>query len=784
MNPAAVASARGRLCLRCFWALCLIGSACRAQPAAKDSAAQDSTGKASPAADSSGADTSTTSTSATASIPSAAAIPWPQNWHTEPSPLLLRDLQDKVKHSRVRGRVGLAVYSLRFQRFEAEWNDTDWFTPASCLKLLVTAAVLDTFPVNYAPATTLEVSGTVSGKTLRGLLRVIGGGDPNISDRFFPDALQPLRTWVDSLRQAGIDTVRGRVEVSDSFFTGPHRPAAWLPHHFDTWYGAEVSALSFNDNCYVLSVTPAEKIGQPAAVQVVPDVGYVRVIDKARTRGGGRSRLGLYQREDSTVVTVSGHVGLRSPGRSWVLPVRDPPRYFRAAFLQALNAGGVAFLPDTTADSSMPLLKTYRLTTAPLIALVEEANQRSQNLHAELLLRHLGKRVYGVGSAEAGLRAERAFLTRLGIDTADFDLHDGCGLSHDDRVKPRAMALLLSRMARRPFGRDYVASLAQPGVDGVTGRRLRLFSDEDLVRYKTGTITRVSGLCGYIFGIDGDTLAAAAMLNDYRGSPEAAANLMDSLFAHITRWYNKERPAEAVAYKLLQRSDAPTDYTARLRYFSRALEGTPYFLGPTGEGRFGAIDPKPILDFDRFDCVTYLESDIALARAHQAADLIPAILPIRYHGDTVSFATRNHFFVGDWLDRNPQWFRVLTLPGDTVVHKTLFKNKLFAAHGLPPLPADPQIDLRYLPYDRALQLAAHWTLGDQFLGVAFVTNLPGLDVTHTGFIDAPAGGPPLLRHASELKGRVVTQDFKEYLESRRGKCAGVVLFAFLPPPGG
>ena len=415
------------------------------------------------------------------------------------------------------------------------------------------------------------------------------------------------------------------------------------------------------------------------------------------------------------------------------------------------------------------------------MGLVEETNQRSQNLHAEHLLRHLRKRVYGEGSAAAGIRAEKAFLNRMQLDTNAFDLHDGCGLSRDNRVKTRDLALLLARMARHPYGRDYVGSLAMPGLDGATGRRLRGFTDENVIRYKTGSIRNVQGLCGFLFAADGDTLAAAMILNDFRASSETASHLMDSLFSRATLWYNKERPAMASAYKLLSRPNLPTDFIDRLRYFSKALEGTPYFLGPTGEGRYGAIEPLPIMDMSRFDCVTFIESSIGLALSNQASGVEPAILPIRYHGDTIGYANRNHFFVSDWLGNNRGRFRILRVPGDTVVRKTLLKGKLLAARGLTVPASDPVVDIPYLPYEKALQLAGKWNLGKRLLGITFVTGIEGLDVTHTGFIDSESG-KPMLRHAGQLKGMVVEQDFKEYLETRRGKCAGILLFEFLPPP--
>ena len=707
----------------------------------------------------------------------------PKSYPSQPSPFLTRELDSLFRRSRVGGRVGISVYSTRYQRFEAAINDTEWFTPASCLKLIVTAAALDTFPVNFFPVTALYMFGTPQGGTLRGRIRVSGGGDPNISDRFFPDALTPLNPFLDSLKRMGVDTLRGAVDVDESYFVGPRRPQAWKQHHFNTWYGAEVTALSFNDNCFTVTVSPGAKPGAPVNVSIQPDVGYVRIVNKARTGAGGRRRLALLQDPDSTILTLKGSLGMRASGGRMILPVRNPAQYFRASLLKAMANRGLVFIPDTGAAASVaqsPPAATFRFTTAPFIDVIEEINQRSQNLHAEMTLRHLGKFIKGEGSSDAGVRAEREFLSRLGVDPSGFQLFDGCGLSPNNRVKPRALASLLARMARHRYGADYINSLAAPGLDGATGRRLRPYMGMNLMRFKTGTISEAHGLCGYVFGIDGDTLAVTLFVNDFRSSGEAASRLLDSLLARTAMWYNKERPAVIEAHKLLTRPDVPKNYPERLKYFSHALEEKPYFLGPTGEGRFALIEPAPLMDLNRFDCVTFIESAMALSLSLETRDVLPKILSIRYRSDSVAYPSRNHYFVEDWLRNNSTLVRVVRFPGDTVVSKAIDKIKFYQTKQLPGPAVNPMCEIAFMPYDKALAMLGDWKYGEKFLGVAFVANIPGLDVTHTGILISENNQPPRLRMASQLLQKVTTVDFKEYLESRRGKCAGVLFFEFLP----
>jgi D-alanyl-D-alanine carboxypeptidase/D-alanyl-D-alanine-endopeptidase (penicillin-binding protein 4) len=282
-------------------------------------------------------------------------------------------------------------------------------------------------------------------------------------------------------------------------------------------------------------------------------------------------------------------------------------------------------------------------------------------------------------------------------------------------------------------------------------------------------------------------------INEFRGSSPAAAKLLDSLFIRVAQWYNKERPALIDAHKLLANVDAPRDYLGRLRYFSAALEGRPYFLGPTGEGRYGLLDPKPLADLSRFDCVTYIESAMALAESREARELVPRILPIRYHGGAIAYNARNHYFVEDWIRNNPDRVRMVRFPGDSLMRKPMDKIKFYQGRraeagrdsailrqvAVPA--ANPVTEIAFMPYPKAVEMMSKWTHGEMFLGVAFVTDIPGLDVTHTGFLVADGKHPPKLRHASQLSGKVITQDFREYLDSRKGKCAGVLFFEFLKP---
>ncbi|MBF0430629.1 MAG: D-alanyl-D-alanine carboxypeptidase/D-alanyl-D-alanine-endopeptidase [Fibrobacteria bacterium] len=689
---------------------------------------------------------------------------------------LLADIKQRLDPS-IGGRLGLSIYSTKHNRYEARIADTELYTPASCLKLLVTAACIAHFPKNYFPETHIKLTGQKKGRSLKGNLLIIGQGDPNISARFFSNTESIFKQWIEKIIVLEIDTISGTVMIDDSYFTSPHKPIIWKPRHFNKWYGAEVSALSFNDNCFDVHMKPGEKAYVPIQFGIQPEAGYVNLKNFAVTVPGNKNKLQFILHPDTNLIYVTGTLGINASRLKRTFPVRTPPQYFKSAFETALSHAGIQVLgKESTNQTDSAQYKSFTFTTVPLTNILEEVNQRSQNLHAEILLRHLGASVKKDGSRESGVIAEKIFIHNLGLDSSDFQIVDGSGLSHLNKVTSKGMTDMLAKMVGHKNGTDYIQTLATPGVHGASARRLSHL--RGLVKFKTGFINNVQGLCGYIFTGDNDTLSFSIFLNDYSAPDFKAKKSIDTLITFIANWYNKELISIERANRLYKSKDIPEHYLDRLVYFSKKLEGAPYYPGPTGEGRGAKVEPKPLIDLHRFDCVTYIESAMALAMNSSTKTLMPSLNNIRYIDSTVNYQSRKHFFVEDWIKQSPDLVRIFRFPGDTTASRTTDKIKFFKLKNQPPPANNPVTSLSYLPYDKALELMENWSYGKLFLGVGFVTSLDWLWVSHTGFLDATKTGKPKLRHASLKHKKVIAEDFREYLLSRKGKCLGVFFFEF------
>jgi D-alanyl-D-alanine carboxypeptidase/D-alanyl-D-alanine-endopeptidase (penicillin-binding protein 4) len=172
-----------------------------------------------------------------------------------------------------------------------------------------------------------------------------------------------------------------------------------------------------------------------------------------------------------------------------------------------------------------------RLTPRPLAEDVATINKISQNLHAELLLRRMG-RIAGTGSIADGLAVVRDMLGRAGVPRRGFDFSDGSGMSTYNRVAPRAMVGLLGWISRQPWGAAWRSTLPVGGVDGTLARRFKGTALEGRIFAKTGTLNASNALSGYMVAKSGRTLLFSAFANDVPEGVDATA-AMDSALVLI-----------------------------------------------------------------------------------------------------------------------------------------------------------------------------------------------------------------------------------------------------------
>jgi len=675
-------------------------------------------------------------------------------------------------------RFGMAIRSVKTGQEIGNVNGDEQFTPASTLKTLTTAAAIHFLPLDYEPKTELAVLGNVNVKkrTLTGTIKIRGEGDPNISARFYDDPFYMLYAMVDSIRTMNIDTIVGHIDLDSSYYTGPWKAENWRRNFYDAWYGAEIGPLGFNDNCVTIRFWPGYFRGDTAVVSIIPDVGYVKIVNNLKTVKGRKKKWVYGIDPDKSVITLGGTIGEDVDSASLVLPIRNPVGYFRAAFMQALKNRGVVFKENMMSNSKTEL-KKFSYSAAPLLSILDEINQRSQNFHAETLLRNLGAQVVGEGSVEGGRRAERKFLLDIGLNPTDFDVWDGSGLSPENKVKPSTVAHLLAKMARHPKSEYYINSFASPGV-GSGAKRMQNLDATWLTRFKTGYIAEVYGLVGYIYTVDGDTLAVTMYLNGTNETPDIKSkDVLDTLWMRVVNYTNNNYKSLLEMKELWLDARGVVGLNKRLDYFSKLLLGRPYKLGPMGEGHLDTKDDKPLVYLDSVDCVTYLENVVALAMAKSEKSLYRQLQRLRYKGGKVSYVTRKHYLLADWVGEG-KYAKVIPMENEVTITRTMPKVEFFKTRNVKYSGKDTQLNIRYIPLNKAIEMAKNPYKGSmKVLGMGIVGTADNIDVTHTGFVIFTPGQKPILRHASSIKKQVVELPLAEYLGTR--KVLGITLFKFI-----
>jgi serine-type D-Ala-D-Ala carboxypeptidase/endopeptidase (penicillin-binding protein 4) len=452
----------------------------------------------------------------------------------EPDPVSLRRSIDRVLDRPAFAPLFWAVEirSLRTGRVLYERNAGKNMTPASTMKLVTTAAALDLLGPEYRTKTTLETSARLDGDgRLLGDLYLVGRGDPVLSEKG-NDGRTGFDNLADALVAAGVRRIEGRL-VGDATLLADPRPEDWEWADLVWCYGAEVSALAWNDNCANLTVLPGQRVADPVTVVAAPDSSYYSVASVATTSlAGVESDLTLVRDLGSNHIRLSGTYPLGAAPDVLEVALEDPALYATTIFEAALHQRGIKVVGGSAtlagpSPAGRRVLATHE--SPPLSELLKGINKPSNNLHAEMLRRLIGATTRGEGSLAKSGEAIAEFATRVGAPGLAGALEDGSGLSRTDMLRPHDVVDLLLAMERHPQGAVFRDSLPVAGVDGTLERRLRGTPAEGRVQAKTGTLKQTNALAGYATNRSGDRFAFSIVANHNTQKGREVVNAIDAI---------------------------------------------------------------------------------------------------------------------------------------------------------------------------------------------------------------------------------------------------------------
>ena len=403
-----------------------------------------------------------------------------------------------------------------------EVNPDKTFLPASVLKVLTTSAALEKLGPDFRYRTGVYTNGTIdSNGTLQGDLVLVGRGDPNLTDPYGELFEKPaLLELAQEVKNRGISSIQGDIIGDDSYFDSDSPVKGWTALALRSLYGAPINALSVNNNVLWVYARPT-KYNQKVIVGVEPQTSYFKIRNQAKT-GSRRARQTIHVRliRGTNTIVVSGILPANKTASHPVLLERAAE--VAADMLQeALQSEGITVHGKVHAthygDVSEEQRKSWNLLaehqSPPLIRALEIINKKSQNLHAEMLLRTLGAEFKGSGTNEAGLQVVKEFLVDSGIESDRIKLNDGCGLSRENLVTPRFQTSLLNFLSQRYYFDLFRNTLAISGTDGTLKNRMSALDVRGSIHAKTGTLNGVTTLAGYMTTKSGRNLIFSIFAN-------------------------------------------------------------------------------------------------------------------------------------------------------------------------------------------------------------------------------------------------------------------------------
>ena len=458
----------------------------------------------------------------------------------------LQDLIDNPALSR--GLWGISVRSLVTGKTIFQLNEGKLFVPASTMKLFTTAVALIRLGPDFSYITNLYAGGPVEDGVLKGDLFLRGSGDPTISERFQTSATSVFEEWADGMKRQGIQEIRGDLVGDDGLFDDAELGRGWAWDDELAWYSARISAISFNDNCFEVTLSPGKRPGEAAGIRISPETAYVKIRNHVVTSGfGEKTEVDARRSFGAAAITLSGRIGEAAPPHLMRFAAGNPTLYAMTILKEVLERKGIKVRGNPVERgrdqeppdyNSMSVLLSHR--SAPLSRIIEETNKRSRNLYAELLFRTLGTLSGGRGTTEQAVSVVLESLAVMGIPPDSLAIYDGSGLSRLNLITPGQVVQLLDYMAHHPYFDYFFQSLPVAGVDGTLMRRMQNTLAEGRVRAKTGTLTHMVSLSGYLPDCKGRLLAFSIMSNNFL-SPSAEVRLLQDTMAERLVRLGEER---------------------------------------------------------------------------------------------------------------------------------------------------------------------------------------------------------------------------------------------------
>ncbi len=435
---------------------------------------------------------------------------------------------------------GVKVVSLDTGQVIYERNAHKLFVPASNMKILTAAAALCLLGEDYVFRTPVTTSGKISGGVLRGDLIVTGSGDPTLSARFTGsnrsnalsgDPWAVFATWAEDLKKLNIHRIDGNIIGNDHLFEQVDFGDGWSWDDLNYACSAGFGALQFNETSAYIEIQPGRKIGSSAEARLIPRLESMGVESFLETVNPECEMEVTVSREGRRFL-LSGQVPDGTGIFYQTVALPSPTRYFLDMLRETLEKNGISITGktmdcddlDTCHQVGERVLFTH--VSPPMKDILSLLLEVSQNQYAETIFRLLDKKEKEK-SDEGAVKTMESLLSSMGVPSDAYEISDGSGLSRTNLLAPDTIIRVLQYMYRHDRGQQFMEMLPQSGVKGSIKGRMTGTRASERVYAKTGTLSWVRALSGYLKTEKGEILAFSMLVNNYNQPRQSAEYLQD-----------------------------------------------------------------------------------------------------------------------------------------------------------------------------------------------------------------------------------------------------------------
>lgn len=418
--------------------------------------------------------------------------------------------------------------------------------PASNLKLLTSAAILNRLSPDFTYKTPVYGVGTLKESVWAGDLVIRGVGDPSISGTLYKgDRFHVFQQMFAALDSLGIKVIDGNIIGNESYFDDEPYPKGWSWDDLSFYYGVEISALSFNNNCVDLEVFAEGGVGDTPKIQWFPyDTDFVEFINEQVIAPRDTEYEEYYRRMLGTNTIILRSKLPKGYYETESLSVANPTRYFLDTFSQYLEDSGIEVRGSLGIDqqtqewSTDQYHKLFEHQSQPVATLIKQINKESDNFFTEMMLKTMAAEVYDTrGSTDLGVRQVKAFADSMGMDTSTVVMSDGSGMSPKTLMSTADLTQFLVKMQHSPLFNTYHSSLSVSGVDGTFKNRFGKSALTGAISGKSGYISGVRAISGYMETNSNNRIIFSIITNHYTSKTKTVDTVQEQILEWLYEHY-------------------------------------------------------------------------------------------------------------------------------------------------------------------------------------------------------------------------------------------------------